>query len=130
MALNDQKDNFCANPTCCLINPSKNELTKVSKQLVEKINSGIIDKLQFKQWRNTDTVLKWFKNTTDNSNCSFIQFDIKYFHSSITESILHQTLEFAKQHTNIEKSDLHIMNYCRKSKLFSSNKKKRGKKNN
>ena len=41
-----------------LINPSKNELGKVSQQLVEKMDSDIIEKLQFNQWRNTDAVLK------------------------------------------------------------------------
>ena len=42
LKLKDRKDNFRSNPTCRLINPSKNELGKVSKQLVEKINSDII----------------------------------------------------------------------------------------
>ena len=36
VTLKDHKDNFRSNPTCRLINPSKNELEKVSKQLVEK----------------------------------------------------------------------------------------------
>ena len=77
VTLKDHKDNFRSNPTCLLINPSKNELGKVSKQLVGKITSDIIGKLQLNQWRNTNAVLKWFNNITDKSNCSFIQFDIK-----------------------------------------------------
>ena len=100
----------------------KNELGKLSKQLVEKINSDIIEKLQLNQWRNTNAVLKLFNNITDKSNCSFIQFDIKEFYPSITENILHQTFKFAKQHTNIDKNDLRIINHCRKSLLFSDNK--------
>ena len=116
------KDNFCSNLTCRLISLSKNEFGKVSKQLVEKINSGIIEKLQLNQRRNTDAVLKWFNNITDKSNCSFIQFDIKEFYPSITENILHQTFKFAKQHTNIDKNDLCIINHYRKSLLFSDNK--------
>ena len=46
VTLKDHKDNFRSNPTCLLINPSKNELGKVSKQLVGKITSDIIGKLQ------------------------------------------------------------------------------------
>ena len=122
VTLKDHKDNFRSNPTCLLINPSKNELGKVSKQLVGKIASDIIGKLQLNQWRNTNAVLKWFNNITDKSNCSFIQFDIKEFYPSITENILHQTFKFAKQHTNIDKNDLRIMNHCRKSLLFPDNK--------
>ena len=63
------------------------------------------------------------QNITDRrSNCSFIQFDNKEIYPSITENILHQTLKFAKQHTNIDKNDLRIINHCRKSLLFSDNK--------
>ena len=58
MTLKDHKDNFYSNLTCRLINPSKNELGKVSKQLAEKRNSDIIEKLQFNQWRSTHAVLK------------------------------------------------------------------------
>ena len=89
----------------------KNELGKLSKQLVEKINSDIIEKLQLNQWRNTNAVLKLFNNITDKSNCSFIQFDIKEFYPSITENVLHQASKFAKQHTNIDKNNLCIINY-------------------
>ena len=122
VTLKDHKDNFHSNPTCRLIYLSKNVLGKVSEQLVEKINSDIIEKLQLNQWHNTNAVLKWFNNITDKSNCSFIQFDIKEFYPSITENILHQTFKFAKQHTNIDKNDLRIMNHCRKSLLFPDNK--------
>ena len=62
------------------------------------------------------------QNITDRSNCSFIQFDTKEIYPSITEYILHQTLKFAKQHTNIDKNDLRIINHCNKSPLFSDNK--------
>ena len=88
VTLKDHKGNFRSNPTCRLVNPPKNALGKVSKQLVEKINSDIIEKLQFNQWRNTDALLKWFNIITDKINCSFIQFDIKEFYPSITENIV------------------------------------------
>ena len=108
VTLKEHKDNFRSNPACRLINSSKNKSAKVNKQL--------------NQWRNTDAVLKWFNNITDKSNCSFIQFDIKEFYPSITENILHQTFKFAKQHTNIDKNDLRIINHYRKSLHFSDDK--------
>ena len=82
LKLKDRRDNFRSNPTCRLINPSKNELGKVSKQLVEKINS-ITEKLQRNQWRSSEAVLKWFNNITDKNNRSFIEFVNKEFYSSI-----------------------------------------------
>ena len=104
VTLKEHKDNFCSNPTCRLINPSKNKIGKVSKQLVEKINSDIIVKLQLSQWHNTDALLKWLNNITDKSNCYFIQFNIKEFYPSITQKVLHQTFKFAKQDTNTNKT--------------------------
>ena len=65
VTLKDHKDNFRSNPTYRLINPPKNELVKVIKQLVKKINSGIIEKMQLNQWRSADTVLKCCNNITD-----------------------------------------------------------------
>ena len=94
----------------------------MSKQLVEKINPDITEKLEINQWHNTDTVLKWFNNITDKSTCSFTQFDIKEFYPSITENILLQTLKFAKQHTNMNKNDLRIINHYCKSLLYFDNK--------
>ena len=94
----------------------------MSTQLVEKINPDITEKLEINQWHNTDTVLKWFNNITDKSTCSFTQFDIKEFYSSITENILLQTLKFAKQHTNMNKNDLRIINHYCKSLLYFDNK--------
>ena len=78
----------------------------------------LVDKLQFNQWRNTDPILKWFNNKK--SNFSFIRFGIKEFYPWISENILQQTLKFAKQHTNIDKNDLGIINHFCKLLLFSA----------
>ena len=69
----------------------------MSKQIVEKINSDIIEKLKLNQWRIINAVLKWFSNVTDKSISRFIQFDMKKIFPSITENILQQTLKFAKK---------------------------------
>ena len=36
--LKDHKENFISNPSCRLINPSKSELGKISKVIIEQIN--------------------------------------------------------------------------------------------
>ena len=73
-------------------------LLSVSKQLFEKTNSDVTD----------------IKRLT-------IKFDIKDFYPCITEIFLQQRLKFAKQHKNINKNDLSIINHCCKSLLFSDN---------
>ena len=72
----------------------------MSKQIVGKINSDIIEKLKLNHWRIINAVLKSFSNVTDKSISRFIQFDMKEIYPSITENILQQTLKFAKKTKN------------------------------
>ena len=76
ITLKDHKPDFRQNPSCRLINPAKNELGKVSKLIIEKINKKLISELHFNQWKNTNSFLKWFIDISNKKNCSFIQLDI------------------------------------------------------
>ena len=87
ITLKDHKPDFRKNPSCRLINPAKNELDKVSKLIIEKINKNLISELHFNQRKNTDSVLKWFIDISNKKDCSFIQLDIKEFYPSINEDI-------------------------------------------
>ena len=49
ITLKDYKENFQASLTSNLINPSKSELTKVSKVKLEKINQALIKHLDVNQ---------------------------------------------------------------------------------
>ena len=60
ITLKDHKPDFRQNPSCRLINQAKNELGKVSKLIIENINKKLISELHFKQWKNANSVLKWF----------------------------------------------------------------------
>ena len=62
VTLKDHKKNFTNHPTTRLINPSKNEIGRISKHILEKINTELVSKLSVNQWRNTISVIKWFKN--------------------------------------------------------------------
>ena len=77
ITLKDHKPNFTTNTKCRLINPSKSKLGKVSKFLIEKVNAIIRYKSLVDQWRDTETVINWFKNINSKSNCIFMQFDIE-----------------------------------------------------
>ena len=45
----DYKYNFTNNPTCRLINPSKNELGKISKSILERVNRTLVEQLKYNQ---------------------------------------------------------------------------------
>ena len=49
ITIKDHKENFQNNPTCRLINTSKPEIGKISKQITEKINKIVRQQTNYKQ---------------------------------------------------------------------------------
>ena len=121
ITLKDHKENFHSKPTCRLINPSKSEIGKISKSILDTINTGLRKILHYNQWKNSGSVIEWFNNIKDKHSCTFTQLDIKEFYPSITPDILDNAVSFAKQHVNINDDDIQIIKHCRKSLLFSNN---------
>ena len=74
ITLKDHKDNFDSHPKCRLINPSKSELGKVSKAILDDINSKIRLILNVNQWKNTQSVIDWFQSIKNKPNHSFLSF--------------------------------------------------------
>ena len=62
ITLKDHKDNFQNKPTCRLINPAKSEIGRISKQLLENINTTIRRKTGLNQWKNSTSVINWFSS--------------------------------------------------------------------
>ena len=60
IALKDHKPNFKNNPSTRLFNPAKNELGRISKQILQKLNKSIKETLRLQQWKSTSDVLHWF----------------------------------------------------------------------
>lgn len=73
------------------------------------------------QWKNTDSVIKWFDNMPDKSTRSFISFDVVDFYPSISEELLKQALTFATQYDEITENEKHIIIQAKKSLLFNGN---------
>ena len=88
ITLKDHKDNFRSAHPCRLINPCKSEIGKISKSILENINRNLLKLLQVNQWRNSESVIKWFYSIENKSQCKFIQLDIAEFYPSISEEIL------------------------------------------
>ena len=57
--------------------------------------------MDLNQWRNTDTMIDWFKSIHNKHLCKFVVFGIREFYPSITENLLKKALTFAKAHTHI-----------------------------
>ena len=116
--MKDHKANFLNLPTTRLINPAKNEIGRISKQILDQINSKLCEILKVNEWRNTANVISWFKKVESKNSHKFLMFDIKDFFS-IKEDLLIEALEFAKQHVTIKSKDRETIFHARKSLLYN-----------
>ena len=105
ITLKGHKENFVNKPTCRLINPTKTELDKISKKIIQDINKQLVEKLKVNRWKSTKYVTDWFKKIDNKKDCKFIQFDIKQFYPAISESILGKAINFGKELIDIESSN-------------------------
>ena len=119
ISIKDHKEDFRTNPKCRLINPAKNDMGKVSKQILQKINNEIRSKLDLNQWHSTQTVLDWFGMIKRKTVKRFFQLDIVDFYPSISETLLDEALTFAEAHASINDTEKDIIKQARKSLLFS-----------
>ena len=120
ITLKDHKDNFVNKPTCRLINPSKQEIGKISKKILERINQKLVNATNVNQWKNTPSVLQWYKNLPDKRNSAFISFDVVEFYPSISETLLSRALDFASNHVSISTDDHQTILHAKQSLLFNN----------
>ena len=120
ITLKDHKPNFNNKPTCRLLNPTKPEIRKISKQKIAKIVKIVKEKTNFNQWKNTESVIRWFSEINNKKRFCFIQFDVCEFYPSITEELLTKALYFASSYVNISVEDRQIILQVRKSFLFNN----------
>ena len=116
--LKDHKENFQNNKQTRLINPCKPEIGQVSKRIVENVVNVVRNLTGYQQWKNTLSVLQWFKGIVNKQNFTFIQFDICEFYPSITENLLKKSIEWAKTFVPISDDQKQIIFHVRQNFLF------------
>ena len=118
ITIKDHKENFPNTIKCRLINPAKSEIGIISKHYLETINKNIRLKSQANQWRNTSSVISWFKNIPSKEHSKFIKFDIVDFYPSITEELLMKSINYAKSIDTIDDNVVKVIMHSRRSLLF------------
>ena len=94
----EHKEDFHNNPTVRLINPEKKPaMTPISMAILDKASKNIREAINLHQWRNTETIIDWFKGIRNKHLHMFVIFDIKEFYPSITEYLLEKALLLPKQ---------------------------------
>ena len=88
ITLKDHKENFLNRPTIKLLNPAKNEIGRISKHILQNINKTLSEEIKVNEWKNTESVINWFKNIPNKHLYTFLMFDIKDFYPSIKKAVM------------------------------------------
>ena len=80
--------------------------------------ANVANTVKVNQWRNTTTVIDWFKSLPQKDKSRFIRFDFAEFYPSISEDLLNCSVSFARSITTISDSVINIIHHSRKSLLF------------
>ena len=118
ITLKDHKPNFENNPSCRIINPTKSEIGKVSKRILDRINAKVTVATQANQWKSTSSVIEWYKNITVTNEHRFICFDVVDFYPSISEELLNSALDFASAYDNITNEERNVIIQAKNSLLI------------
>ena len=105
ITVKDHKEGFPHKLSFRLINPSKFDKGKISKNLLDNINKILILTTNVNQWKNTTTVTDQFKNIANKKQCSFIQFDVGNFYPSISLNLFNEAIQYASTITEISDSE-------------------------
>ena len=76
ITIKDHKANYLNDTKCRLINPTKPELGKISKKKLAKIVVEVKEKAKVNQWKNTDSVISWFKSLANKERLNFISLTL------------------------------------------------------
>ena len=126
LTIKDHKEDFPNTVKCRVINPACNNLGEVSKRVLDEINTTCREAAGVSQWKSTQDVLRWFteihaQNPTKNKG-KFVQFDICQFYPSISDKLLKDSLDYAKNHASIDEEEVDLIMACRRSILFNDDK--------
>ena len=102
---------------CRLINPTKTEIGRVSKYILDRNNTDIRSKCKLNQWKNTKDVINWFSQLRQKNKLTFLAFDIIDFYPSISDELLNKSIEWARKHTSIDDQEYETIMHSRRTLL-------------
>ena len=83
------------------------------------INQGTFSQnTNVNQWKNSTSVIDWFKVIYNKPQYTFFAFDTEGFYPSISLDLYETAFNFSKLLTSIGDSDLRIMMHSRRTLLF------------
>ena len=82
------------------------------------INNSIRSSTNLNQWRNSKTVIDWFKTIPLKKESHFIKFDIVSFYPSVCKNVLYEAIQFATNYPKINDDMVNTTMNSRKAFLF------------
>lgn len=70
--LKDHKPHFRTKPSTSLINPTRPEVGRISKTVLERTKQSIKHSLGLLQWINSVDVINWFNGIQNKDQCTFV----------------------------------------------------------
>ena len=117
--LKDHKPDFQNKPTVRLINPYKPQIGKVAKQILDEKLQGLREATGLNQFKNSFSVIEWYKNIPNKERCKFLIFDICDFYSSITEELFSDAISWASDIVDFSAEEIEILKASMQSFLWS-----------
>ena len=117
ITLKDNSNDFLNHSTTRLLNPAKNVIGRINKDILWKVNTTLSKKLNANEWKNTGNVINWFKNISNKHLYKLSLFDIKDFYPSINDKLQWEAIRFAKCHIPITINDIEAIFHASKSLL-------------
>ena len=117
--LKDHKPDFQNKPTVRLINPCKPEIGKIAKQILEKKLQSLREATGLNQFRNSYSVIEWYKSIPNKDRCKFLIFDICDFYPSISEELFSDAISWASGIVDFSAEEIEILTKSKQSFLWS-----------
>ena len=114
----DHKSNFPERKELRLLNPSKSNVGKISKKILDRINTDLRQKTGFNQWKSTNDCLDWFNALKDKDHFRCTKLDIQLFYPEIGKKLLENAINWARKQTPINEDEIELIFHCRRSFLF------------
>ena len=113
--LKDHKVDFAHKPTIRLINPSRSDVGRISKKILDRVIPVLRGKTSLYQWINTDSVIDWFKGIEEKRKMKCIQFDISNYYPAISPTMLNKSLLFAMAKADMKRCEVDVILNARRT---------------
>ena len=96
LLMKDHKSTFHVKHDSRLINPSKSQLGKVAKHILDTTIQVVLEKTKLNSWNNTPEVIEWFNKIENKKKANFLICDVKAMYASISEDLVVKALKWAQ----------------------------------